>query len=245
MTPNYQYQLGAAIYHLLDFGSPAFSKFLHDIGFESGGRVFKLFTYALRFSKLRFEGSIMHLLSDDAYLYVTSPRIDDFIRHFITGTFESKQLIIDGFTRNEFSIVQMEMLPEEKFGNAAQLNLISPMVASKPLTNGHLKGTYYLRHTDTDELNRIISANLSKKYQIISGQKDYQGEVAIRFDERYLAENKRVTKKVTIDERGEHPIDIIGIQAPFTITGPPELIATGYEAGFGEKNSMGFGMAER
>lgn len=245
MTPNYQYQLGAAIYNLLDFGSPEFGRFLHDIGFEAGGKKFKLFTYALRFEKFRFEGRIMHLIGDEAFLYITSPRIDDFIRHVITGSFESKMLVLEGFTRNEFTIVQMEMLPEEKFGNAAHLKLLSPMVASKPVANGSNKQAYYLRPADTEELDRILSANLSKKYQIISSEKDYQGEVAVRFDDKYLAENKRVTKKITIDERGEHPIDVIGIQAPFTITGPPELIATGYEAGFGEKNSMGFGMAER
>ncbi|MCK6614896.1 MAG: CRISPR-associated endoribonuclease Cas6 [Ignavibacteriaceae bacterium] len=245
MTPNYQYQLGAAIYNLLDFGSPEFGRFLHDIGFESGGRTFKLFTFALKLGRIRFEGRMIHLLSDEIYLYVSSPRIDDFIRHFITGSFESKKLVLDGFTRNEFSIVQMEMLPPENFSNAAYLKLISPMVVSKPLHNGPAKKAYYLRHTDTEELDRIVSANLTKKYRIISGEQDYSGEVAIRFDEKYIAEHTRITKKVTIDERGEYPIDIIGLQAPFTITGPPELIAAGYEAGFGEKNSMGFGMAER
>jgi CRISPR-associated endoribonuclease Cas6 len=30
--------------------------------------------------------------------------------------------------------------------------------------------------------------------------------------------------------------------APLEVTGSPELIETGYEAGFGEKGSMGFGM---
>jgi CRISPR/Cas system endoribonuclease Cas6 (RAMP superfamily) len=32
--------------------------------------------------------------------------------------------------------------------------------------------------------------------------------------------------------------------APFVVRGSVELIALGYEAGFGEKNSMGFGMVE-
>ena|GEM_PF-6212384 len=34
------------------------------------------------------------------------------------------------------------------------------------------------------------------------------------------------------------------ILAPFTARGPVELLQIGYEAGFGEKGSMGFGMAE-
>jgi hypothetical protein len=31
---------------------------------------------------------------------------------------------------------------------------------------------------------------------------------------------------------------------PFTMTGAPELISLGYEAGFEEKNAGGFGMVE-
>jgi CRISPR-associated endoribonuclease Cas6 len=32
--------------------------------------------------------------------------------------------------------------------------------------------------------------------------------------------------------------------APFTLKGDTELMKIGYEAGYGEKNSMGFGMAK-
>lgn len=49
---------------------------------------------------------------------------------------------------------------------------------------------------------------------------------------------------INLDENGESPIDVIGLQAPFTITGDQRLIKLGYECGFGEKNSMGFGMAD-
>ena len=33
-------------------------------------------------------------------------------------------------------------------------------------------------------------------------------------------------------------------QAPFTVTGDPTLIRLGWESGFGEANSKGFGMVE-
>lgn len=36
----------------------------------------------------------------------------------------------------------------------------------------------------------------------------------------------------------------VGFMAPFEVTGSPELIETGYEAGFGGKGSMGFGMVK-
>ena len=37
---------------------------------------------------------------------------------------------------------------------------------------------------------------------------------------------------------------IRGVVAPFHVIGAPELIHIGYECGFGDKNSMGFGMVE-
>jgi CRISPR-associated endoribonuclease Cas6 len=42
----------------------------------------------------------------------------------------------------------------------------------------------------------------------------------------------------------EHPIEIIANEIPFTLSGNSELIKVGYECGFGEKNSTGFGMVE-
>lgn len=44
-----------------------------------------------------------------------------------------------------------------------------------------------------------------------------------------------------IDYKG---IKIRGVMAPFTARGNVELLKLGYSAGFGEKNSLGFGMVE-
>jgi len=39
-------------------------------------------------------------------------------------------------------------------------------------------------------------------------------------------------------------MDLIGILSPCTIIGDPNLIKTGFIAGFGEKTYLGMGMAE-
>ena len=44
-----------------------------------------------------------------------------------------------------------------------------------------------------------------------------------------------------VDYKG---IKIRGVVSPFHVIGAPELIHIGYECGFGDKNSMGFGMAD-
>lgn len=60
------------------------------------------------------------------------------------------------------------------------------------------------------------------------------------FDQAYIDKRKgRVTRLV--DFKGTK---IRGVFAPFHVIGAPELIRIGYECGFGDKNSMGFGMVE-
>ena len=60
------------------------------------------------------------------------------------------------------------------------------------------------------------------------------------FDQRYIDKREgRVTRLV--DYKG---IKIRGVISPFHVIGTPELIRIGYECGFGDKNSAGFGMAD-
>ena len=245
VTINYNYQLSAAIYSLLRFGSPEFSTFLHDIGFNQNGKKYKLFTFALRFERIKISGKEIELLSHNAYLYITSPLIDDFIKNFVIGTFEKQRIEIHGYYKTTlFAIHQVESLPAIEFTEHHKFSLLSPMVLStKKEYNGSLK-QYFLRYTDTYDINRIITQNLKNKYSIVKGLESDADLLSLEWDHEYVNRKPRISKKITIDQNGEYPIDLIGIQAPFTLKGDPELIKIGYECGFGEKNSMGFGMAE-
>lgn len=245
MTVNYHYPLSSAIYNLLRFSSPQFSSFLHDIGYQLNGKNYKLFTFALRFEAIKFFYDRIILLSPNVNLFVSSPLIDSFIQNFVIGTFEKQTLeITSPVAATKFSIRQIETLPEPNFNDEMKFILLSPLVLStKKEFNGALK-QYYLRANDTADINRVLTNNLINKYAVAYNSKLKVGELNLMWDDTYLRTHPRITKKITIDENGESPIDVIGLQAPFTITGDQRLIKLGYECGFGEKNSMGFGMAE-
>jgi CRISPR-associated endoribonuclease Cas6 len=185
------------------------------------------------------------LKSPNATLYISSPMIDTFIRNFVIGTFEKQSLMINTESASiRFDITQVESLPEIEVSKQMKFTLLSPLVLStKKYHNGKLK-QYYLRPEDTDEINRVLTQNLINKYKLICNKENDSEELQLEWDKRYISRHERVTKKVTVKESSGEPIDIIGIQAPFTISGNPELIRIGYEAGFGEKNSMGFGMVQ-
>lgn len=244
LTCNYNYSLSSAIYNLLNLGSPEFAKFLHDKGYYHLGKNYKLFTFALRFSDIQITNAKIKLNSNKASLFITSPLIDEFIKSFIMGLFEQKKMTITSFYNYfTFKIKQIEMLPSIEFKNEMNFQLLSPMVLStKKEREGKLR-QYFLRPYDREDINRVLKKNLKNKYELIYNKKMEDTELELEWDKDYLSRHAKVIKKVTINENSKDSVDIIGIQAPFKLRGNPELIKIGYECGFGEKNSMGFGMA--
>ncbi|MEJ5350991.1 MAG: CRISPR-associated endoribonuclease Cas6 [Melioribacteraceae bacterium] len=247
---NYNYSLSSAIYKLLRFGSPEFSAFLHHKGFIIKNKSYKLFTFSLQFDNAVLDGNSFILKSPIAYLYVTSPLVDEFIKSFVIGTFENQAIEIMAeniFTR--FNIRQAEILPEPEFNEEMKFKMMtSTVLSTMKIVNGKLSPYYYRYNDDLNEINRVLMQNLINKYSIIYN-KEYSGKgIKLTWDENYinhaLKNKKRLSKKVSILKDINKPIEIVGIYCPFNISGDKELIKVGYECGFGEKNSMGFGMAE-
>jgi CRISPR-associated endoribonuclease Cas6 len=250
LSLNYFYPLSAAVYNLLKFGSPEFSSFLHDIGYRLNGKNYKLFTFALRFEQFKIYNSSIKLLSPFVYLNISSPLIEDFIQNFVIGTFESQKIeIASPVSKTTFSINQVESLPEINFREEMKFKLLSPMILStKKIHNGKLK-PYYLRYNDDpDELNRIFNDNLRNKYEVLTGNIPENKTVSFYWDLEFIKrtelKNKRLTRKQTIKEGTPEKTEVIGNLIPFTVKGDIDLIKVGYECGFGEKNSLGFGMVE-
>lgn len=246
---NYNYFLSSAIYNLLGFGKPEFANFLHDKGYNIEGKKYKLFTFAFRFDKYKIKNDRITLESPNVTLLVSSPLIDDFLGGIILGSFKKKELKLKVKDKLEtFLIHQIEQLPLPNFKNEMKLILLNPLVLSTHEKREGYNGQYFLRfYDDAQIINNVFNGNLTNKYFAVKGNK-YTGEgVKFQWDMNYIknavAKGKRITKR-TVIFAGKNKIDIIGNLAPFTLKGDPELIKIGYEAGFGEKNSMGFGMAK-
>jgi len=245
---NYNYSLSAAIYKLLQFGSPEFSTFLHDKGYVSNNKTYKLFTFGLQLEKTSSNNKFLKLESPNAYLYISSPLVDDFIKNFVIGTFENQKIeIFSEGLKTKFNIVTSEIIPEPMFKSEMKFKMITPMVLSSQIQfNGKLNTYYYRVEDDIENINKIFNQNLINKYETIY-KKSYEGNgLKLTWDYDYLLkaskENKKLTKKVSIMKDYESPIEIIGMFCPFKLKGDVELIKVGYEAGFGSQNAMGFGL---
>ncbi len=245
---NYNYFLSSAIYSLLGFGSAEFAEFLHDIGYRVNNKTYKLFTFALRFEKYETSQQGIRLLSPYVYLTVSSPKIDEFFKGILIGSFNEQELklkIKKDFI-HRFIILSVEEIPYPDFFEETKFSLLTPIVLSTMRRyNGKLSQYYFRYNDDIREINRVLNYNLINKYEIINGVKYKGNGINLKWDEKYISAHKTrgVIKKTSLPIKG-NTIEIVGNLLPFTLDGDKELMKVGYEAGFGEKNSMGFGMAK-
>lgn len=247
---NYNYPLSAAIYKFLRFGSKEFADFLHEKGFNMMGRKYKLFSFALNLKDISLNEDFIFLNTSYAELIISSPLVDDFIKNFVMGSLKNKYLELhSNHIHSVFEIKSMEVMPEPQFTADMKMRLLTPLVISTVKDEGEKQIQYFLRYNDNMEnFNRIFNNNLCNKYKLINNR-DYEGEsLKLIWDEDYinnrLKRNVKLTKKITVEKENMRPVPIIGNLIPFRLQGNPELIRTGYYCGFGEKNSMGMGLAE-
>lgn len=250
ISVNYNYALSASIYKLLKFGSEEFSAFLHDIGYKNAGKTYKLFAFALRFDKFKIKHDVITLLEPSCRLIISSTLIKEFIQNFVIGSFQEQKIeVVDNSIKTAFNIEKIETLSEPPINSKEKLIMLSPLILSTKVKNNDRLEQYYFRYNDPlSEINRVFNKNLINKYELVHSKEYNGGGVTLKWDENYIRKmeerKKRITKKVTIRKDEHLKIDLIGNQLPFEINGDKELIKVGYDCGFGEKNSLGFGVAE-
>lgn len=236
---NHQHLLTGIVYRFLACSDEEYARFLHDEGYAPNGgpKRFKLFCFSgLRAKRRRIEREMLWLGPGMVEWHIGSPK-EEFLQNFATGLLAQGELAVG---TQRLPIVQAQALPTPEFSSGtARFTCLTPLVTSVPTEGG---GKTYLRPSEGAAFSEALRGNLLHKYKALHGDAPEAGAdcFAIAFDADYLARNPHGgTKKITFKAT-----EIIGALAPFMVTGTPELIALGYEAGFGELNAGGFGMVE-
>lgn len=233
---NYNYAVSALIYKTIAESSPEFAQRLHEKGFVVQEKTFKLFTFSRIETKdafVDFKSGRIFLNNPYIKLQVSSP-IEEFLKNFVFGTFSQKTFRID---KSEFILDSAETIEEPEIIDEMSFRALSPITEAVRNENSE---TVYL--SPNDEWSEIITRNLQRKHEALYGKSLPNAKVEWKWNEDYFAEEKgykRASK--LIDIKG---IKVRGWLAPFSVKGNKELIKLGYETGFGNKNSQGFGMAE-
>ena len=232
---NYNYPLASAIYQFLNQSDPEYAHFLHQDGYTVAEKHFKLFTFSQLMAKQReIMGDQIRFRSPLTW-YVSSPQ-ETFLANFAASLLEGGTLRID---RLQLPVRDVDVPRNPRFQPRMTFRCLSPITMStKREREGKLVMHYCL--PDEPEFSELVRQNLIRKYEAIYGRAPRDDSFAMKFDEAYIRKrNGRVTRLVRYKD-----VDIKGILCPFHAMGSPELLFVGYECGFGDKNSAGFGMVE-
>ncbi|MGA1824541.1 MAG: CRISPR-associated endoribonuclease Cas6 [bacterium] len=245
---NYNYFLTSLIYRIIQNSSLDYSHFLHNEGYkvDNSKKGFKLFTYSMLIAKkFRVNNDTITFYKGPVHWYISSP-IDSFIQHLVTGVFTEGQKIKIGpeNDRDNFFIERVETVPIPQIKRVMKFTCLSPITVSKVNHTKNFNGSedfncHYLRPSD-EGFSEAIKNNLIKKYTIAFGKDIKDSDLIFTLDHEFL-ERKRGKVTKNINFKGTN---IIGFMAPFEASGSTKLIEIGYESGFGEKGSMGFGMVK-
>ena len=122
--------------------------------------------------------------------------------------------------------------------------MLSPLVCTTKREVGQY--SQYLFPGD-QEFERVLFENLCRKYQLLH-RREFSGggdQFSFGIDQAYVVRvNGKVQKLIALKEGKTDETMVKGTFAPFRLKAPKELIEVGYECGFGEKNSQGFGMVK-
>ena len=241
---NYQYELSAWVYKVLNRGDASFSAWLHNQGYLVKGRPYKLFTFSrLQVAQFKIKQDRLQILSDSAALLLSfyTPISAE---TFIAGLFRQQQFTLgDTQSQVKFAVTTISAEPAPVFANQARFRLLSPVcVSTVHLAQGKSR-PFYLSPADAD-YERIFRENLRHKYTAGALlEPAAQPEITLAGVQLKIT-TEPVSKLITIKAGTPQQTKVRGYLFDFELQAPQELLEAGYYAGFGEKNSLGFGCAE-
>lgn len=228
---NYNYYLSSLCYYFIEKSNKDFACKLHNEGFESGNKVFKLFTFSnLICSKYEIDGSYI-TFKDVVYWYVSSP-IEEFILYFAQSLLDEGVVKVGNV---EFNVLDVELMKSPSFKGRMKFKAVAPIVVNTGnIEDGEFK-QYYLSVED-EKFKENIKNNLIRKYYAIHKcLPDNLNFSMTILNADKCSRGKRIKIKNSF---------IKGYMPLFQVEGSEELIKVGYEAGVGSKNSQGFGLVE-
>ena len=242
---SYQYELSAWIYNVINRGDPGFSKWLFSRGYIATGKSFKLFTFSrLQIPKDQFQIREDRLILKNGCvsLYI-SLLLDHAALPFVMALFRDEEMFIgDRTSRTDFRVRNVECISEPEFQETMIFRTLSPIV----INQYDLKRGKFLS-PDNPEYEAHFFQNLVSKYCAVKEigfekvePEAHNPEVVSKFELISIPTSIIVTIKAGTAQE----TNVRGFMYDFKLRCPVALIRTGYHAGFGEKNNMGFGCTE-
>lgn len=243
---NYHYPFSSWIYKCINQADSSFAFFLHESGYigSKQGKPFKFFTFSdLNVPQREIYEDRLIIKSDEVYLDI-SFLVEQAAEKFITGVFQQQHAGIgDKKSQVDFEVQSIEARPvpmkEEMI-----LKTASPIVVSAPELSGSKMTANFLSPED-EGYKKYFLQNLIRKYESYAS---YTGNsVSTEWEQTLdweLLPGRVKSRLETIKSGTPSETKVRGFDYQFRIQAPSPLMRIGLLAGFGEKNSLGFGFGE-
>lgn len=243
---NYQYELASWVYKTINHSDSGFSSWLHTQGYNTGGKKFKLFTFSnLTLPQFKLQNDRLLLLGNSLSVNL-SFAVGTTAEHFIKGLFQNQRLVLG----DKKSQVQMEVqgieaitLPLFQNDEVIHFRTTSPLCVSSSRMHGERLMPLYHSPTDAGYADQLLQ-NLLNKYVAAYPHQDQPLQLTGASDFQFKLLTEPKSRLVTIKAGTPQETKVRGYLFDFELTGPDALLRLGYSAGFGEKNSLGFGCVE-
>lgn len=221
---NHSYHLASAIYRAIERADPSLSIELHKPD------VPKFFTFSKLFipkRKFRIEGEKMVSDCEEAYFFFSTLR-NEVAASLVEGLLSKPEIRICGV---DFIVSEVSVLPEREVKGREKFVTLSPIYASTSVGENGRRRIFDLYPKDS-KFYEVILQNLVKKYVL------YYKSAPENLDFHMKPLNVKA-KRIRLKDTFHRCVEMV-----FKAEGSPELLEVGYKAGFGSKNSMGFGMVK-
>ncbi len=166
-------------------------------------------------------------VNGNVYFEFSSPK-KNIVVALVNGLLEKGEIEI---AKAKFILSSIEVLKEKEIKGNETFATLSPIsVTTAKKENGGLKIVDL--YPDEPKFYENLRNNLIKKYRLLYGKEPENEELDIKV---IKAKPKRIKIKNTYHRC---------VEMVFKARGSRELLEMGYKAGFGERNSMGFGMVK-
>jgi len=239
------------IYRVVASGWPDYGEFLHEEGYQAttSSKRFRLFVFSRFYlpdknirQSARVANGHIGFEPGPVVWQVGSP-LPQFIQAFITGLNNRETItIVHDQIATELAIEAIEIVRPPQFRPQMRFTTLSPITVS--VSESAPDGTqrkHYVR-ADDPGFGSQVRKNLIEKHRAMTGSNPSDERMEFEFDKEYIERRggfDRVSKLIQFKET-----NIKCYQAPFTVKGSLELIQLGWQCGFGNANSQGFGMVE-
>jgi len=229
---NYNHIMQSFILQLID--DAEYRRFIHDEGYKHSTRSYKLFTFSAFVGDFVLDRHRKIItFSKNAVLSISSCN-EDLIRYCADSL-----LFKDYFQllSQKIYVKKLDYESEKIEDREITVKTLSPITVYSTIDDGLRKRTVYFSPHDS-QFSVLVGENLIHKYFAFHGTDE---SACLNRDIKIFPKEEKSLRKVVTRYKN---FVIEAWNGVFVIQGDPALLQIGYDAGFGSKNSQGFGLVK-